>query len=271
MNPEGAPRNGMGDLSPAEGENFRDEFTDILRSISGGEEVITRRILEAYHRGSLTIEQARKLADMLDALRREVKDDLKREANVDRLTQLVKTSVLIGSIQERAAEHKPERRKGKSDCVIMIDVDRLREINNKYGHQAGNAILKELGAFLGGVIMRKEDEASRYGGDEFVLYVGRTGIKGAQEVCRRIIERLQKRRFYVSQREGERQFVVLNVSMGIAELQGTSDEQIHESIQHADDAAYVAKISGTTDVSRAVVYRKDDPRIVQREANRKAA
>lgn len=124
-------------------------------------------------------------------------------------------------------------------AVIFIDLDKFKEVNDKYGHLVGSRVLKETGILIGEALRRDIDSAFRYGGDEFVVVLPKTDAKGAEVVARRI-QRVIKTRAFMSD-EGER--FHLTASLGIATYpkDAASKEDI---IKLADEAMYEVKRKG---------------------------
>jgi diguanylate cyclase (GGDEF)-like protein len=122
--------------------------------------------------------------------------------------------------------------------AIMLDIDRFKDINDTFGHAAGDRILAQVGDRMRAV-MRKVDILGRYGGDEFIIFLPETSQEGA----RRLAERL--RAALALQEDGEGSQTEITASMGIACTYGESaDLTLDELIRRADQALYQAKQSG---------------------------
>lgn len=127
--------------------------------------------------------------------------------------------------------------------AIMLDIDHFKEINDTFGHAAGDKILRAVADRLVNV-MRKVDILARYGGDEFIILLPETSQEGA----RRLAERL--RTALTCQPETiENTSVLLSASMGISSTHGGSDLTLDELIRRADQALYASKQSGRDRVS----------------------
>ncbi|MBO1266036.1 GGDEF domain-containing protein [Proteiniclasticum sp. SCR006] len=127
------------------------------------------------------------------------------------------------------------RKKGGELSVMMIDVDDFKKINDQYGHEAGDRMLR----YVAGVIrknLRKTDISSRIGGDEFNIILPGTSLEDAGEVATRILSEL----------EGGKESVKVSVSIGVAKWEKTMDASILTNI--ADQAMYKAKESGRNQV-----------------------
>lgn len=116
-------------------------------------------------------------------------DDAQREAAVDGLTGLATYRVMQERLQEEVAR---SQRTGQAFGLLFFDVDRFKEVNDTFGHEAGNEVLELIGGELR-KITRKTDVAARYGGDEFVVVLVATGPEGTRrvgEVVRQAVERV---------------------------------------------------------------------------------
>jgi two-component system cell cycle response regulator len=126
---------------------------------------------------------------------------------------------------------------GEQFAVVMCDVDGFTEINNRYGHQVGDAVLVEVSNRLAGST-RQVDLVARYGGEEFLLLLPRTELAGAVEVAEKVRTAVCGRP--VASDAGD---VTVTLSLGVAchPEHGTSVQAL---IGAADAAMYQAKRSG---------------------------
>jgi len=123
-------------------------------------------------------------------------------------------------------------------CLLLIDVDAFKHINDTHGHRNGDEVLKGVGALIGGSI-RKSDVAVRYGGDEFAIIMPGSSIEDALRVAERIrsLLRIKKWRF-----DGQAATGMITISIGIASL--SSGDSVQELFERADANLYKAKASG---------------------------
>lgn len=138
-----------------------------------------------------------------------------------------------GSLVNRAAE------RGKPLSMLIMDIDHFKSINDTYGHEAGDDVLREFSDRLRSCI-RGVDLACRYGGEEFVVVMPDTDLGVANRVAERIRRRIAGEIFPV---ERGARAVEVTVSVGIATLAGISDTA-PVILKRADEALYRAKRSG---------------------------
>jgi diguanylate cyclase (GGDEF)-like protein len=128
------------------------------------------------------------------------------------------------------------RRKGRPLALVMADIDRFKDYNDRYGHQAGDFILREIARILQSSC-RELDIAGRYGGEEFIIVLPDTRLGEAREVAERIRAAVERYPFTYG---GERHAVTL--SLGAAELHRMDSSD--DLIRRADEALYQAKREG---------------------------
>jgi len=127
--------------------------------------------------------------------------------------------------------------------LAMIDIDHFKAINDTYGHEQGNKILKYLGQILSAQ-SRKADIVARYGGEEFCIIMVHTNPEGALfygERIRKVVER-----FEFPYKSGKT--LKVTISMGIATFPEFKTKKVEELIEAADKALYKAKESGRNQV-----------------------
>jgi diguanylate cyclase (GGDEF)-like protein len=124
--------------------------------------------------------------------------------------------------------------------LLLIDVDMFKQYNDRYGHLAGDACLRDVAAILTQAVQRPSGLLARYGGEEFVLILPSTPLAGAQEVAERLCKLVRQlhRRHEDSPTQG------ITVSIGAASIVPTHDRMPDELIASADGALYEAKRKG---------------------------
>ncbi len=167
--------------------------------------------------------------------RKRLNDKLKYLATHDAVTGLHNRSELERRVDEEVAR---ALRYERSISVFMIDIDHFKRINDRHGHQAGDAALRQLAGFLQKET-RQSDYVARYGGEEFIILLPETSLAKARELAERLCEEIAAHPF----RLNDDTPITLNVSLGVANLpaHGHSDQVL---IAAADQAMYRAKNQG---------------------------
>jgi len=154
-------------------------------------------------------------------------------SRTDPLTTLANRRALLESINY---EKFRIERSHEVFSIIICDIDDYKNVNDTYGHNAGDFVLKEVSRLVEHAL-RKQDLVGRWGGDEFLMILPQTAIKGGRILAENIRKKISETKF-------EYREYIINVSMsfGVAEFEaGTS---LHECIKTADDALYKAKEKG---------------------------
>jgi diguanylate cyclase (GGDEF)-like protein len=161
-------------------------------------------------------------------------EELKTASRVDGLTGLYNRRYW----QERFDEvFKLSKRRGKPSTAMMLDIDHFKRINDTYGHQAGDKVIKMLAALIKRCI-RETDLAGRYGGEEFAIILTDSALDNAKVVAERIRQFAQRLEV-----EHEGKTIRFTISLGLAEF----DSNIKSAmgwLELADQALYEAKQNG---------------------------
>jgi diguanylate cyclase (GGDEF)-like protein len=161
-----------------------------------------------------------------------------QQAAIDGLTGLATFRVLRDRL---AMETARSSRTGETFAVLFVDLDNFKQVNDKFGHEAGNDVLRGT-AHECSELIRTTDLAARYGGDEFVLVVVRTGLPGALIVAQKVRSQVEAMGLRMGYPEG-----LVTVSIGVAESRlGPEQEDV---LITADRALYRAKQLGRNRVA----------------------
>jgi diguanylate cyclase (GGDEF)-like protein len=176
-------------------------------------------------------ERARQLARMAVLNRK-----LKTAAMTDILTRLPNRRFAMGRLeQDVAAAHRSRQ----PLCVILIDIDHFKSVNDCFGHDVGDRVLQETAEVFKRSI-RKGDVPARLGGEEFLVICPASDLDGATLVAQRIRDAVAEHEF--GDYPGR-----LTVSLGVAEL-GPGSDTVDTLIKEADRRVYVAKSRGRDQV-----------------------
>lgn len=181
-------------------------------------------------------------------LRRELRRRTAAEAD---LALLSMTDSLTGLPNRRhfdeflAREWRRASRTGATLSMLLIDADRFKDLNDRFGHVRGDEVLRQLSATIAGAIRRPGDLAARYGGEEFAVVMPDTDAAGARRVAEAIRYRVSK----LGVGDGS----TLTVSIGVATAKPSPDTPVASLIAEADAALYGAKSAGRDRVHDSAV------------------
>jgi diguanylate cyclase (GGDEF)-like protein len=183
----------------------------------------------------------------LDALAAVIQEKLLTVEEVNHLSDQANTDPLTGLLNYRGLRRallpldSPQPGNPSSAALVFLDLDSFKQVNDTFGHRAGNAVLQEIGQRISAGI-RKPDVAARIGGDEFVAVLyGVTDREQAESAAARLTHELSKP---VDVAEGQ---IAVRASMGVA-LSTYHDKSSEELLALADQRMYAAKeLHGSSD------------------------
>jgi len=198
----------------------RDSSGNVLLAgvaVDVSEEVAHKSELERYHR---ELERAN--------------DQLRKLAVTDELTGLRNRR----AFEERLAmEFSMARRRKRELAILLIDADDFKKINDRWGHPAGDEVLRQLGMILRTTV-RLPDLPARYGGEEFVVLLPESGEESALGLARRLMARVAAERW---------EYEPLTISIGMAAMNDSLVDG-DQLVEMADEALYAAKRAGKNQV-----------------------
>ena len=133
--------------------------------------------------------------------------------------------------------------------LMIIDLDHFKKLNDNYGHDAGDYVLKEMAQFVQEKIVRPNDLFARYGGEEFVLLLPNTPLAQAKDMAEKMRKGLEAHNFFYEDKK-----LTVTASIGLASL-AQEDQSGKGLFKKADNAVYKAKSLGRNNVQ---VFSKDD-------------
>lgn len=202
-------------------------------------EIVTRT---GNHFTTLFSAARMKLADE-DVLFVTFNDISERKAMELALEKAATTDYLTGLLNRRAFIEKADEERRRADrnqhpiCMLMIDIDHFKKINDTYGHDVGDDALKEL-VKLVGHNLRVSDAFGRLGGEEFALMLPETDLEGALILAERIRERVEENEMVLANGD----VVKMTVSSGLGEWR--HGMKYDEIIKLIDERLYEAKRTG---------------------------
>ncbi len=197
---------------------------DIVLKIKRGE-TVSRDEYEAFIEYEASFTEV--LVDLRDGL-------YKLQLSFDYLTGALNRQAFFHLLEQ---EYSRVTRFNEPGCVVLLDIDHFKDINDRYGHAAGDITLTTIASFLI-QHMRTYDSICRYGGEEFLICMPKTTVGIAYNIIDRIRAALSRKKIAVSNDT----HITVSASFGIASL--SADEALPDTIEHADRALYMAKSGG---------------------------
>jgi diguanylate cyclase (GGDEF)-like protein len=174
---------------------------------------------------------------------------IQKQAKTDPLTQLLNRREFE---EQLAREVERAQRFGTPVGLVVLDLDDFKLINDRFGHLAGDGVLK---AAAGAIrqCTREIDQPARWGGEEFAVILPHTGLDGAARLAERLRQAIGERQIPTPDGRSVR----VTASFGVAALPGNGTTQV-ELTAAADDAVYRSKRAGKNRVSLADTHEGDD-------------
>jgi len=189
--------------------------------------------------------------EFLDEIDREFHRQIHRLLSHDALTGLLSSRSFFSELRRESARAKAENR---PFCVIMMDVDFFKNVNDTYGHLTGSKTLEEIGYCIT-QNLRSGDVASRFGGEEFAAFLLHAEIGQGLVAAERIRSEIEKQDFTVIRQGKPAAKHHITISAGVASFPEDSSDVI-ELVEMADSALYRAKREGR---NRICAYRDLEP------------
>jgi len=177
--------------------------------------------------------------DLLDEIDREYQKQIHRLISHDDLTGLLSSRSFFSELRREAARAKAENR---PFCVLMMDLDYFKTVNDTYGHLTGSRTLEELATCII-KNMRSGDAAARFGGEEFAAFLLDARLPQAIVAAERIRAEVERFSFSVVKKGAPKRKHKITISIGISAFPEDSNDPI-ELVEMADSALYRAKHEG---------------------------
>jgi len=218
------------------------EIEDIVKGFeSGGRDYITKPFnppelfarVNAHLELKLSRQAVKNYACELESTNNQL-----REANAklefmawhDQLTGLPNRRYMRNRMKDELVR---SQRSGKTFALIMADIDDFKHVNDTYGHEAGDGVLRHVCDIIVDAL-RKQDSVSRWGGEEFLVMLPETDINGAAVAAEKIRSRIEKEPFEYGEKS-----ISLTITLGVSGFIKT--ESIDDAIKQADEALYRGK------------------------------
>lgn len=177
---------------------------------------------------------------------KELEKVLREQAILDGLTGLYNKRALLGILNDEVSR---SRRYHRTFMIILLDIDHFKNVNDTYGHPAGDEVLKGVASLIKAGV-RSQDKTARYGGEEFAVILPETEAAGGLVVAERLRRLIADHPFKVRDHRGNEVNIAVTVSLGIASFPRDGDAS-EALISAVDCALYEAKKRGRNCVKRA--------------------
>jgi diguanylate cyclase (GGDEF)-like protein len=207
---------------------------DVIRGLDSGADDYIKKPFDTLELLARVRSQLR-IKDLNDSLKK-ANDRLKELIDIDDLTGLFNMRSLYKRLDfelDRARRYK------RSVCVIMMDMDNFKQVNDRHDHLFGSYVLKEVGKIIKDNI-RKVDFAARYGGDEYLIVLTEIDQKGTETFTERLRARIESQTF-----TSDNHSIKLTASLGYC-LASPAQQNVDARalVRMADQALYRAKQNG---------------------------
>jgi diguanylate cyclase (GGDEF)-like protein len=201
----------------------------IERTAELQEEIVQRKTIQA---------EREKLIEELTAAR----DALHFKATHDQLTSQWNRATILQRLEHELIR---TNREGTPMALAIMDIDHFKQVNDSYGHLAGDSVLRAVAKRIGSVV-RPYDSVGRYGGEEFLVVLPGCNRHRAWQVAERL--RLSFSKVPIRTREG---VFRITMSLGVTPVEGGKARNVNSVIRSADEALYRAKNRGRNCVELA--------------------
>ncbi|QAT85315.1 FHA domain/GGDEF domain-containing protein [Corallococcus coralloides] len=208
------------DLGSTNGTFVNDDVASSARSLQNGDLVKIGRTIFKFIAGG-NIEAA-------------YHDEIYRLTTMDGLTQIYNRRYFDEQLDREISR---SRRYERVLSLVMFDLDHFKDVNDMYGHLAGDSVLKQLASTVRTRI-RREDVFARYGGEEFALLLPEIHLAGARQLAEKVRKLVERQRF-----EFDKQVIPVTLSMGVATLEPQHREPA-DLVRTADEHLFAAKSQG---------------------------
>ena len=211
-------------------------------------EKIVQEVLQ--HGDKITIGEHILRFELLDEIDREYQSQIRRLISHDDLTGLLSSRSFFSELRLEVARATQENR---PFCVLMMDIDYFKTVNDTYGHLTGSKTLEEIGWCIT-QNLRVGDVAARFGGEEFAAFLLDAELAQGIVAAERIRSAIEEQEFSVIRQGKPAETHRVTISIGVAYFPSDSSDPI-ELIEMADSALYRAKREGR---NRVCVYKDFD-------------
>jgi len=219
-----------------------DSEDDVLAGLAAGaDDYLSKRTSGAQLIARLAT--ARRILALEHSLKHAI-EERRRIAMTDALTGAYNRRYFMNQLRRDLAR---ARRSGKSVSLAVLDIDHFKQINDRFGHAAGDAVLVEFAQRLRDLLPRPDDWCARLGGEEFAVVMPDTGLAGARVVS-------EKLRLAIAEAPMRTSAGSIDVTMsvgvsGLAVITDPAEVSVENMLRRADDCLYYSKRHGRNRVT----------------------
>lgn len=214
-----------------------DSIDELRNEVVAAVVIIARVLEERKRRQRMQLEElgaqlTRMRSELMRAQREMALDPMTRLYNRSSFDELLNKTIQLSLFSGQAA------------CLLLIDVDHFKQINDRLGHTSGDRAILAVAEILQKAFPRKGDFACRYGGDEFAVILQDTHLNDGEMLAKRVLAAVKAVTL-----ASEKETMPLSISIGVAELE--KGDEPSGWINRADRALYQAKMAGRGCVAKA--------------------
>lgn len=192
-----------------------------------------RKSRQALMQTNHTLEQRNQQLHTAQEMLKQLNEKLALSAQTDLLTGLYNRRHIEKILQQTYTQYQ---KTGQPFAIIMADIDFFKKINDTYGHDAGDTILRLLAADLR-TLLRENDTPARWGGEEFLFVLPNVQFAETREIAEQLCHTISERRYLYQENQ-----ITVTLTLGFALCQAT--DSIDSLIKRADTALYQGKNTG---------------------------
>lgn len=213
-------------------ERINQEQKRLIEASIGDSDIEVDEVVQNFNKSSSQIEEHMKNAtETIQALHKQIKL-LEKASNLDPLTRVFNRRAL----EQHLLPYFDMKQIPTDRRIILVDIDDFKEVNDTYGHLAGDRVLIFLGKLISSSL-RDGDKVFRFGGEEFLISLSRSDDNTCEKVAERILKGVRANTLLYKEHQ-----IKITLSMGAAQLQ---ENDTYESfLERADKALYQAKANG---------------------------
>ena len=173
-----------------------------------------------------------------------IQDKIYRMATIDAGTQIFNKKYATDTLETEIKLHRNRR---QPLSIIYLDLDHFKRVNDTYGHNAGDLVLRETAKVVSSHI-RKDDTLGRFGGEEFIIILPNSNIDTCRELAERLRRAIASHVFIFQQEDGTEIEHRQTISLGVYQLDNTATT-VESFLEKADQNLYTSKNSGRNRVT----------------------